>query len=85
MPVSRPKVLFIRGHEASRTGALLVLLNFLRWLRGNSDVDFEILLRQGGELLGDFQALAPTSVPHRGLDFERRTKFHSRGCGANTT
>lgn len=66
MPSSGKKVLFI-GHEATRTGAPLVLLHFLRWLRSNSNLDFEILLRQGGELLGDFQQVAPTCVQHRGL------------------
>lgn len=31
--------------KATRTGAPLVLLHFLRWLRAKPDVDFENLLR----------------------------------------
>ena len=77
MSGSPHKVLFI-GHDATRTGAPLVLLHFLRWLRQNSAVEFEILLRQGGELLGDFQQLAPTSVLHRGLISKGEAKLVPR-------
>lgn len=63
---SRKKILFV-GHQASRTGAPLVLWHFLKWLKNNSEIEFEILLRDGGDVLADFQALAPTSVLQRGL------------------
>jgi len=53
------KILFI-GNNASRTGAPIGLLCFLRWLKENTDVEFEILLRVGrGPLLQDYEALAP--------------------------
>ena len=53
------KVLFI-GNDASRTGAPIGLLCFLRWLKENTDIDFEILLRIGrGPLLKEYEALAP--------------------------
>jgi glycosyltransferase involved in cell wall biosynthesis len=55
------EVLFI-SHDASRTGAPMVFLNFLRWLKENTDIPFEILLGRGGELKRDFAALAPTDV-----------------------
>jgi len=55
------KVLFI-SHDASRTGAPMLLLNFLRWFKANTDMPFEILLGRGGELKQDFAALAPTTV-----------------------
>ena len=55
------RVLFV-GHEASRTGAPILLLHLLRWLKQNSGMQFEILLREGGALEGDFAALAPTTV-----------------------
>jgi len=58
------KVLFI-SHDASRTGAPMLLLNFLRWFKENADTPFEILLGRGGELEKDFSALAPTSVFYR--------------------
>ncbi|WP_414521109.1 glycosyltransferase [Umezakia ovalisporum] len=55
------KVLFI-SHDASRTGAPIVFLNFLRWFKDNTDIPFQILLRRGGELEPEFAALAPTLV-----------------------
>jgi glycosyltransferase involved in cell wall biosynthesis len=56
-----PRVLFI-SHEASRTGAPIVLLHFLRWLRAHATLDFEILLAEDGPLRGEFERLAPVSV-----------------------
>lgn len=55
------KILFI-SHDASRTGAPIVFLNFLRWFKDNTDIQFQILLRKGGELESEFAALAPTLV-----------------------
>ena len=53
------KILFV-GNDASRTGAPIGLLCFLRWLKENTDVEFEIMLRIGrGPLLEDYEALAP--------------------------
>ncbi|MFH2097996.1 MAG: hypothetical protein ABIJ95_00675, partial [Pseudomonadota bacterium] len=60
MPQPVPKILFLL-HDASRTGAPMVLLHFLRWLSGQG-VKFEILARRGGELLQDFAALGPTEI-----------------------
>ncbi len=51
-------MLFV-SHEATRTGAPVLLLQFLRWLRANASVDFEVVLRRGGELSAEFAALAP--------------------------
>lgn len=54
------KVLFV-GHHAHRNGAPIVLLNLLRWMKLNrSDISFEILLKEGGELSKDYRDL--TSV-----------------------
>jgi len=38
------KILFI-SHYAGRTGAPLMLLNFLTWMKENSNISFEFLLR----------------------------------------
>jgi glycosyltransferase involved in cell wall biosynthesis len=57
------KILFI-GHDASRTGAPLLLLQFLKWLRRNSKIDFEILLRGSGELIDEYRAVARTHLLH---------------------
>jgi len=59
------KILFI-SHEATRTGAPLVLLNLLKWLKKNTDISFEVLLKTGGELEPEFAEIAPTSVFYRG-------------------
>lgn len=55
------RVLFV-GHHASRTGAPLLLLHFLRWLAENSSIEFEILLTHGGELAPDYASVARTRV-----------------------
>lgn len=55
------KVLFV-GHSSLRTGAPLILLNFLKWFSGNSSIPFRILLKESGELDSDYQALAPLSI-----------------------
>jgi glycosyltransferase involved in cell wall biosynthesis len=52
-------VLFI-GHDASRAGAQIELLHFLRWFKRNGNRPFSILLGGGGELFSEFQGLAET-------------------------
>jgi glycosyltransferase involved in cell wall biosynthesis len=54
-------VLFV-GHGAERTGPPIGLLHLLRWVRANTDLEFEVLLLEGGVLLDDYRALAPTWV-----------------------
>lgn len=59
---SHKKVLFV-SHEASRTGAPMFLLHFLRWLRANTSVSFELLLSKGGPLEPEFAKLVPLRTP----------------------
>lgn len=54
---STAKILFI-SHEATRTGAPMFLLHFLRWLRRETDLEFEIILGKGGPLETEFAAVA---------------------------
>ena len=54
----RPVVFF--GRDASRTGAPMVLLHLLRWLKAHTSLTFQIVLMEGGALAPDFAALAPT-------------------------
>jgi len=61
------KILFI-GHDGSRTGAPIVLLHLLRWLKQNSDLSFEILLRRDGELKAEYEKLAPVWVLHEKMN-----------------
>ena len=53
------KVLFI-GHDASRTGAPLLLLELIKWLTSNSSIKPSVLLRQGGGLEAEYEVATPT-------------------------
>jgi glycosyltransferase involved in cell wall biosynthesis len=60
------RILFI-GHDASRTGAPIVLLHFLRWLKANNtEIQADVLLLRGGELETEYRKVANVYVlPHR--------------------
>ncbi len=60
------EVLFI-SHDASRTGAPLLLLYLLRWLRSNTDIPFSVVLRGRGELLSEFRRVARVFVIDEGF------------------
>lgn len=74
-------ILFLT-HEASRTGAPLLLLRFLRWFGANRAVPFRILAARSGEIIGDFETTAETNLfePDRALIYRalRRLHRHSR-------
>jgi glycosyltransferase involved in cell wall biosynthesis len=76
-----PKILFI-GHSASRTGAPIILLNLLQWLRGNTADEFDLYVTETGPLLADFRAIAKTEVlrrePSLGGRLVRRLVGHGR-------
>lgn len=55
------KVLFI-SHEATRTGAPIVLLHLLKWLKSNTPLQFDILLLNDGPLRPDFEVLGKTYI-----------------------
>jgi glycosyltransferase involved in cell wall biosynthesis len=57
--VATHHILFV-SHDATRTGAPIELLHFLRWFKRNSDHSFSVLLGRGGELVADFEELADT-------------------------
>ena len=52
-------------HEATRTGAPFILLHLLRWLKEHSDFTWEVVFKDGGELLPEFEALSPVTVWRR--------------------
>ena len=60
----RDAVLFI-SHEASRTGAPLMLLNFVRWFRERAGIPFAVLAKYDGPLRSEFEALGPFFVFYR--------------------
>ena len=49
-------ILFV-GHEASRTGAPIILYHFLDWVRNNTDYVFDLFLLRGGDFETDYLAL----------------------------
>ncbi|HEY3276453.1 MAG TPA: hypothetical protein VGJ94_07515, partial [Syntrophorhabdaceae bacterium] len=56
--VPQRQVLFV-SHDAGRTGAPIILLDFLKWFKSNSTVPFQVLLKRSGELETEFRSLAP--------------------------
>lgn len=58
---TRTPILFV-SHEGTRTGAPMMLLHFLRWLREHGKVDPQIALLRGGPLTEQFAELGPTTV-----------------------
>ena len=56
-----PTVTFV-GHDASRTGAPVMLYSFLRWLQTEEIEGVQLVLLAGGPMLADYQAVVPTQV-----------------------
>jgi glycosyltransferase involved in cell wall biosynthesis len=48
------------------------MLNFLRWLKANDDLEFDVKLLQGGPLVAEFEKLAPTEVIASSATLPRR-------------
>ncbi|MDJ1482165.1 glycosyltransferase [Cytophagaceae bacterium YF14B1] len=72
-------ILFV-SHDASRTGAPVLLLHFLKWFKKNTTYPFVVLLRQDGVLREEFEKLAPVMVYQPRLKFKATffNKFKSR-------
>ena len=72
MPERAPSPAILRplliGHDASRTGAPLVLLRLIRWLRERTAMRPSVLLLEGGPLADDFRALTPTWILQEALE-----------------
>jgi glycosyltransferase involved in cell wall biosynthesis len=56
------RILFI-SHEATRSGAPLILLNLLRWVKSNTSIEFDIFMIEGGELESEFKKLGEIIIP----------------------
>lgn len=50
------------GHDAYRAGAQIELLHILRWLKTAGVIPTTVVLRAGGDLLPEFQTIAPTEL-----------------------
>lgn len=53
------KILFV-SHDAGRSGAPIVLLTFLQWLKKNTNIEITVLLKRTGSLHNDFAAVGTT-------------------------
>lgn len=67
-----PSILFV-SHEASRTGAPVLLLDVARLIRDQLGLRCVFLLRIGGELESDFRALGQTVVLRDPVDIDETT------------
>jgi len=79
------KILFI-SHDASRTGAPIFLLNFLKWFAKHSDAPFEIILKTDGDLRFGFEEIAPVTILNNGVHDQTNNvinKFMYRLRGIN--
>jgi len=54
MNKQHPKLLFIT-HESTRTGAPLLLLNLLKWMKQNTTYEFCLLIKRNGILTSEFE------------------------------
>lgn len=64
-------VMFVLN-SATRSGAPITLLHFMRWLRTVNPGEFSCLLNHGGELQHQFAELCPTSILQNGFWSEGR-------------
>ncbi|HEX8333285.1 MAG TPA: glycosyltransferase family 4 protein [Segetibacter sp.] len=71
------KILFV-VHDASRTGAPVVLLNFLRWFKKNTEISFHVLILEDGPLKQDFEKFAITFVVPFVYNYSLKNKIRRR-------
>ena len=72
------KILFV-SHDASRTGAPLMLLDIIKWFKKSSPIEFVILVSKEGVLVEEFEKLGKTyilnSADPDAADFKEVLKF----------
>lgn len=71
--MDRPRVLFV-SHEATRTGAPMIVLNILKHFSQNCDVHCETILHSGGHIAADFQKYSEVDC----LNLPRKTSDEIR-------
>jgi glycosyltransferase involved in cell wall biosynthesis len=59
--ITAMKILFF-SHSATRTGAPIVLLNLIQWLKNNTSIEAELLIKDDGELIADYEKLVTTHL-----------------------
>lgn len=76
--VCSQKLLLI-GHDAHANGAQMLLLALARFYKNEMGLNIEILLKAGGALLPQYQAVAPTTVLDDLVDMDLAHWFRSTG------
>lgn len=72
------KILFI-SHEASRTGAPMVLVHLLKWLRENKpNISSDILVLKGGNLESEFKKITNHYFDYEALNQSRQLNRKER-------
>lgn len=66
MKTNRLQGVLVLGHCATRNGAPIGLLHFLRWVKKNSDRQFSLLLDDDGPLTREYAVLADTWCARNG-------------------
>ena len=58
--MGKPKKILFIGHEASLSGAPILLLNIINVLKNDPEIEMKIVLKRGGILLNDYKKKVPT-------------------------
>ena len=80
--IKSSKILFI-SHDASLTGAPIVLLSLLQHVRKNNLFDFDVLLIESGDLELEFKKLAQVSILHKPLSSKFYHKIYRKMINKN--
>ena len=80
--IKSSKILFI-SHDASLTGAPIVLLSLLQHVRKNDLFDFDVLLIESGELELEFKKLSQVSILHKPLSTKLYHKIYRKMVNKN--
>lgn len=76
-----PSIIFV-SHEASRTGAPMVLLSMLRWIKENTNIQFGIVIGADGPMREEFKVIAPCLFIDA-YSHDERPNVLRRFCGVN--
>jgi glycosyltransferase involved in cell wall biosynthesis len=71
------RILFV-SHDATRTGAPIVLLHLLRWLKANTDYDIHILLLANGPMVNEFSEVSTTYLWEKDWKISFSSKVRGR-------
>lgn len=70
----KKKILFV-GHSSGHTGAPLILLRFCKWLKENSNLSFEVILKEDGKLRPFYEEISPILLYNQSLSKSRNYNF----------